>query len=88
VKFPRSGPTRAVDQFTVGIVDGFLKILCVLGVITIVHRLLDTDLSSVLKAAEDGFNWQRINFVLEAPQQIHCNITAQTTQRKSEIKII
>ncbi|CAK9046671.1 unnamed protein product [Durusdinium trenchii] len=29
------------------------------------ERLLDTDLSSVLKAAEDGFNWQRINFVLE-----------------------
>lgn len=40
VKFPHSSGSRAIDDFSVGISDGFLKTLVMAGIIAIVHQLV------------------------------------------------
>lgn len=45
VKFQKTAANRTIGCFTVGIVDGFLKILTMMGVACIVHEL-DTRLCS------------------------------------------
>ena len=39
VKFPNAPSNRLIVDGSVGVVDGFLKILCMLGVITIINEL-------------------------------------------------
>ena len=40
VKFPLASPTRSIDPFTVGVVDGQLKIFTMIGIATLVHALV------------------------------------------------
>ncbi len=39
VKFQKTAANRAIGGFTVGIVDGFLKVLLMMGVACIIHEL-------------------------------------------------
>lgn len=39
-KFPHCGATRVIEEGSVGVVDGFLKILTMIGVCAILHFLV------------------------------------------------
>ena len=40
VKFPHATSTRIIKDFSVGIVDGFLKTLCMAGIVAIADQLV------------------------------------------------